>query len=92
MSQYFNTKYRGIYMGVGHFYSTMSEVTFAWTLSYNWDKEFHKSDNHSSMIDKFCEICFTVCKKYVPIKKPKRFLQQLNQNTKVQKKPNEKTY
>ena len=23
------------------------------------------------MIDKFCEICFTVCKKYVPIKKPK---------------------
>ena len=39
--------------------------------AYNWDKEFHKSDNHSSMIDKFCEICYTVCKKYVPIKKPK---------------------
>ena len=29
--------------------------------AYNWDKEFHKSDNRSSMIDKFYEICYTIC-------------------------------
>ena len=29
--------------------------------SYNWDEEFYISDNHSSMIDKFCEIYYTAC-------------------------------
>ena len=39
--------------------------------AYNWDKELPICDTHATMIDKFCEICYKICKKYVPAKKPK---------------------
>ena len=35
----------------------------------HWEQELSHCDNHSTMMDKFIELCFKVCQKFVPKKK-----------------------
>jgi len=39
--------------------------------TYPWEQELSTLDNHPSMITKFTTVCYEICKKLVPIKKPK---------------------
>ena len=44
--------------------------------SYPWDKEL-SLDSHSTMISKFTDICYNICKRFVPLKKPKSLRNRL---------------